>query len=294
MGLELVHPEGDPIGSMWNLGSCQLAIFFTRRVELSDNEPDSFGSNFYRDPNYKLRQERRSRRLFVASVARRTPSQLDRIASASYVFFIGLREPGWKKRRATSSCSSSCRPGSPRPRAIPGRLAQFAADNRVLIEVGRRSPTSGEVDLRTQCPTLFLRMVTVDRLGSKLVGCCARARNKNPKREEDDEHNSERTWTGREERVGNEEEEEEEEEDEEEEEEEEERGDDAGKDEQDREDEDNDDDEDDEEEEEEEKQEVKDEQRKGWKTERGRVVRLVEAAGFYLYHVTVDQRSCET
>ena len=32
---------------------------------------------------------------------------------------------------------------------------------------------------------------------------------------------------------------------------------------------------------------------KGGRRERGRVVRLVEAAGFYLYHVTVDQRSCE-
>lgn len=54
-----------------------------------------------------------------------------------------------------------------------------------------------------------------------------------------------------------------------------------------------DEDDDEEEEEEEEKQEEKDEQRKGWKMERGRVVRLVEAAGFYLYRVTVDQRSCE-
>ena len=59
--------------------------------------------------------------------------------------------------------------------------------------------------------------------------------------------------------------------------------DDAGKDEQDREDEDDDDgdgDEDDEEEEEEEKQEVKDEQRKGWKTERGRVVQACRCSGF--------------
>lgn len=75
--------------------------------------------------------------------------------------------------------------------------------------------------------------------------------------------------------------------------------DDAGKDEQDHDDrEDGDDDGDadgggEEEEAEEEKQEEKDEQRKGWKTERGRVVRPVEAAGFYLYRVTVDQRSCE-
>lgn len=117
---------------------------------------------------------RRMVKLPVRSICHATNlSQLDRIASATYVFFLGYKHAAarWKVRsdaRTKRLLLFLFKPGSSRPCGIPRRLAQFAANNRVLIGVRRRCRTvhrtkAAEKWSFEQCSTLFLRMVTVDR-----------------------------------------------------------------------------------------------------------------------------------
>lgn len=123
----------------------------------------------------RLLPPRRTVKLPVRSICHATNlSQLDRIASATYVFFLGYEHAAAARWKVRSDARSKrlllflFRPGSSRPCGIPRRLAQFAANNRVLIGVGRRCRAVHRTEAAEkwsfeQCSTLFLRMVTVDR-----------------------------------------------------------------------------------------------------------------------------------